>query len=220
MSARSPLRGLARRAASFRRADSGAAMVEFGLVAVLFFYLFYVALDFGRFAYSRVLAQKAVDLAVRTAVVRAPACAALDKDLTNVRGTVSDGTIPPRFGTSCSAGANVCATVATVTCNGVASNPTANEIWTRIAPLLPPDATIANLSFSYSYDVNLGFLGGPYTPMVTVDLALPDFQFISPLGPFMVHFGAAQADAIGPSVAYGSFSMSLPAEDLNLGDAE
>ena len=76
-----------------------------------------------------------------------------------------------------------------MTCTGAATNATASEIWDRINPLLPVNATIDMMQFSYSFDPKLGFLGGPYTPMVTVELNLNDFQFASPL--------AALANAAG-----------------------
>lgn len=207
----------ARRALSRFRGDShGGVLVEFGIVISLFFLLMFVALDFGRFAYGRVMAQKAADIAVRIAVVRSPACAGLPE--TNLRGPVPNNTIPPRFGTSCNAATGTCAAVATLTCTGDASNPTAWEIWNRIDDLLPVDATIDNLVVSYSFDSDLGFLGGPYTPMVTVDLNLPDFQFISPIGGLITATTGTPTAGPGPSAARGSFSVSLPAEDLNVGD--
>ena len=107
-------------------------------------------------------------------------------------------------------------TVDTVTCVGDANNATAQEIWTRIAPMLPPDASIDNLQFTYSFDQNLGFLGGPYTPMVTVEIDLPDFQFISPVAPLMRD---ADDPTTGATVGRGLFSVSLPAEDLSSGEA-
>ena len=197
----------------FGRDTRGGVLVEFGVVITLFCVLFWVALDFGRFAYTRVLAQKATDLAARTAVVRAAACAGLPA--TNVRGPIG-GLIPPRFGTSCSADTDVCATVDAVSCVSDANNATAQEIWTRIAPMLPPDASIDNLQFTYSFDQNLGFLGGPYTPMVTVEIDLPNFQFISPVAPLMRD---ADDPTTGATVGRGLFSVSLPAEDLSSGEA-
>ncbi|MGR3344282.1 MAG: hypothetical protein ACU0DI_13865 [Paracoccaceae bacterium] len=125
----------------------------------------------------------------------------------------------PRFGTSCSFVAGTCINVGTITCAGVATNATAAEIWARITPLMPAGTTIANLQFSYSFDPNLGFLGGPYTPMVTVDLNPPPFQFISPLGALASAAGAGNPGTLGSNIAYPTFSVSLPGEDLALGDA-
>lgn len=197
--------------------QSGAVLVEFAIVVSLFFFLFYTALDFGRLSYTHVLAQKAAQLAARTAIVRPPAC--MGVPAIHVRGTVSGGTIPPRYGTACNSDPNVCASVAIISCVGAATNATASEIWGRINAFLPADATIASLQFSYSYDADIGFLGGPYTPIVTVDLNLPDFQFISPLGALAGAAGAANVGSLGSDITYFSFSVSLPAEDLAMGES-
>lgn len=194
--------------------ESGAALVEFALVALLFFFLFFSLIDFGRLGGSYVMAEKAVQLAARTAAVRPPACAGVPAR----HARPSDpGTTPPRFGTSCRAGANVCAVVATVSCPGDAGNPTAAGIWARIEPLLPSDATIDNMRFEYRFDPNLGFLGGPYTPMVTVEITPPDFQFVSPLGAMAVALGGS-GTGFGPFSPYAGFSVSLPGEDLANGE--
>lgn len=201
------------------RDESGAVLLEFALVVSLFFFLFFALLDFGRLAHNDVAVQKAVQLAARTAIVRPPACAGVPE--IHTRGAVASGNTPPRFGTACrdsAPGIEVCNPVAPVTCAGTAANGTANEIWNRIRPLLPTDAAIDDLQFSYTFDPNLGFLGGPYTPMVTVEINLPDFQFISPLGQLAGAAGAANTGTIGNDIVYSTFSISLPAEDLNLGD--
>ena len=194
--------------------ESGAALVEFALVALLFFFLFFALIDFGRFGGSYVLTEKAVQLAARTAAVRPPACAGVPPR--HVRPS-DPGTTPPRFGTSCRAGENVCEAAATVSCPGDAGNPTAAAIWARIEPMLPPDATIDNMRFEYRFDQNLGFLGGPYTPMVTVEITPPDFQFVSPLGAMAVALGGS-GTGLGPLSPYAGFSVSLPGEDLANGE--
>lgn len=194
--------------------ESGAALVEFALVALLFFFLFFSLIDFGRLGGSYVVAEKAAQIAARTAAVRPPACAGVPARHTR---SSDPGATPPRFGTSCRAGANVCAAVATVSCKGDAGNPTAAAIWAQIEPMLPPDATIDNMRFEYRFDQNLGFLGGPYTPMVTVEITPPDFQFVSPLGAMAAALGGTGA-GLGPLSPYAGFSVSLPGEDLANGD--
>jgi len=193
--------------------ERGAALVEFALVALLFFFLFFSLIDFGRLGSSYVLAEKATQIAARTAIVRRPACAGVPDR--HVR-PADPGTNPPRFGTSCRI-AGTCDAAATVSCAGDAANATASEIWARIQPLLPPDATIGNLRFEYRFDPNLGFLGGPYTPMVTVEITPPDFQFTSPLGAMAAGLGGGGGGLNGPA-PYGAFSVSMPAEDLALGE--
>lgn len=209
-----PIKITTARLARFGREQTGAVLVEFAIVSALFFFLFFGVIDLGRLFSSFVLSESGADLAIRTAVVRPPACAGVPDRHT--RGTAVSA---PRFGTSCSAFANTCAPVATVSCAGNAADPTAAEIWANISPLLPNGATIANLQFTYTFDPNLGFLGGPYTPMVTVDLNPPAFQFISPLGALAGAAGAANPGSLGNAISYPTFSVSLPAEDLALGNA-
>ena len=110
----------------------------------------------------------------------------------------------------------------TVTCNGSAGNATAAEIWTRVARLMPSGATVADLSFSYRFDSNLGYLGGPYVPMVTVEarrsgVGLP-YRFLSPLGPLASAVSGAGAGGYG-TINLPRYSVSLPAEDLATGEA-
>ena len=198
----------------FGEDEGGAALVEFALVMLIFFFLFFSLIDFGRWGSSYVMAEKAAQIAARTAAARPPACAGVPSR--HVR-PAAPGANPPRFGTSCRDASNPCAAAATVSCAGAAGNPTADEIWTRVQPLLPPDATIGNLSFEYRFDPNLGFLGGPYTPMVTLEITPPDFQFTSPLGAMAVALGGG-GGGLGTARPYAAFSVSLPAEDLAIGE--
>ena len=191
----------------------GGVLVEFALVVSLFLFLFSALLDFGRLSYSGVTAQSAAQIAARIAIVRPPACS-------GVPATHQRGPSPaaPQFGTSCSAASGVCANPGTISCVGTATNATASEIWARINALLPVGTTIDALEFDYSFDPNLGFLGGPYTPMVTVELDLDDFQFVSPLANLAIAAGASNS-TIGSVAAYSNFSVSLPAEDLAEGES-
>jgi len=195
------------------REQSGGVLVEFALVVSLFLFLFAALLDFGRLSYSGVTAQSAAQIAARIAIVRPPACPGVPQ--THQRGTAAS---KPRFGTSCSAANGVCASVTAVSCEGSATNPTASEIWSRINPLLPFGTTIDALEFSYTFDPNIGFLGGPYTPIVTVELDLDDFQFVSPLAALANAAGASNS-ALGSTATYSDFSVSLPAEDLAEGES-
>lgn len=195
------------------RDQNGGVLVEFALVVSLFSFLFLALLDFGRLSYSGVNAQKAVQLAARIAVVRPAACPGVPQ--THTRGTSA---LSPRFGTPCSASAGVCADPVTPACVGDATNTTASEIWGRINPLLPPGTTIDALQFSYDFNSNLGFLGGPYTPMVTVELNLNDFQFVSPLAA-LANAAGATSSTIPSTAGFSNFSVSLPAEDLASGES-
>jgi len=196
--------------AALRRArdDSGATLVEFAITLALFLLLFFALIDFGRLGFSYVLAQKATHNAARIAVVRPPVCAGVPT--MNQRPTGGTAT----FGTMCRDGTSVCTSPGPFQCLGVDTNATANEIWTRIAGLMPAGATVANLRFTYATDPTLGFLGGPYVPIVTVEVVNFEFQFVSPLGALANMAGAANAQGLGENINFPSMSVSMPAEDL------
>ncbi len=204
------------RARPLIRDDSGAALVELAIVLPLFLLLLFGLIDFGRLGFETVMAEKAMDRAARIAATRPAACPGVPNF--NLRGTVPANTVPPRFGTSCSSGATICANPGAIVCTGVATNPTVAEIWTGIAPLMPHGATVSNLRFSYTFDRNLGFLGGPYVPVVTVELQNLSFQFVSPLGGLAALAGATGTSNLGAPRPFPSMSVSLPAEDLAQGN--
>jgi Flp pilus assembly pilin Flp len=203
----------------FRREEDGANLVEFSLVVLLFLFLLFAIIDFGRIANAWVGANKATQIGARIAAVRPPACplpaGVTPELLVNGRGTGA-GTI--NFGSLCRAGTNVCAPPIdpNLTCLGATTNATANEIFTAVRPLLPPGTQINNLRFRYTYDENLGFLGGPYVPMVTVELEGVNFTYVSQLGVFIQAL-TGNASNLGDDLVVPRMSVSLPAEDLNSG---
>lgn len=83
-------------------------------------------------------------------------------------------------------------------------------------PLVPPGTAIDHMQFSYSFDPNLGFLGGPYIPMVTVQFTGVDFQFVSQLG-LMLQAITGSGSNLGTDLAMPGMSTSLPGEDLASG---
>ncbi len=208
-------RGLRSFLARFRRDESGTTLVEMGIVLPIFLLIFLGLIDFGRMAFHYVTAEKAVQAAARIAVVRPAACAGVPDFIARGTTTVSP---PPKFGTSCNAGANICINPGVIQCAGSAANATADEIWTIVRGAFPNNATIANLSFSYSFDTNLGFLGGPYTPVVTVEVQNLDFQFISPLADLVGLTGATAPAGLGATFSFPALSASMPAEDLAQGE--
>lgn len=210
-----PLSRLGSHAASLRKDSAGSTLVEFGLVLAIFLLIFFGLIDFGRLAFHYVAAERAVHVAARVAAVRPAACAGVPQF--NARGTTAPNTTPARFGTNCSASAGVCFNPGVVTCTGAASNTTAAEIWALLNGALPNEATIANLRFSYAYDNNLGFLGGPYVPIVTVELQNLFFEFVSPLGELVSLAGGTPQPGLGAAIAFPTMSVSLPAEDLATG---
>ena len=192
--------------------EGGASLVEFALVITLFLFLLLGIIDFGRIGHLWVGANKATQVAARLAAVRPPACSGVPQF--NVRGTSLS---PPAFGALCRAGSGVCATpnVNPITCVGVATNATALEIYTAIRPLVP-STTINQMRYTYTFDPNLGFLGGPYVPMVTVEFTGVNFTFISQLGAFLGAW-TGQSSTLGTAIRLPGMSVSLPAEDLALG---
>lgn len=222
-STRLPSRLLAR----LRRDGRGSTMVEYALTVALFLLLFFAVLDFGRLLYNWNMSEKAMQIAARMAAVRPPVCGMVPES--NVRGTSTlTGT---RFGDSCTVGGAICAgnnggTARSDSCfaNDVGVRVTATEIWTRIQPLLPPNASQANLRFTYTFDDKMNFLGGPYVPVVTAELVGTAgnplvFEFLSPI---MGLVGLASGATTGTSlttIPFPPLSVSLPGEDLNLGTA-
>lgn len=197
----------------FARAEDGASLAEFALVVLFFLFLVFAAIDFGRLAHTWAATQKATQIAARIASVRPPACA--NVPTRHERGTLGTAA---GFGTLCRAASGTCALPAPVTCTGSSASPTAAEIFARIAPLLPPGTTAANLRFTYSPDPALGFLGGPYVPMVTVELERVDFVFVSNLGRLIAPLTGRQT-TLGTTLPLPAMSVSVPGEDLAAGTA-
>jgi Flp pilus assembly pilin Flp len=216
----------------FARSEEGTTLVEFAVCITLFLLILFAVLDFGRLGYNWVVAEKAMQRAVRVAAVRPPICENVPQF--NQRADPSDD----RFGagTLCRSEPDLCLN-ATQQC--LLSNPdtsvpaasdTATEIWNLIEPLMPANATSANVLIRYDYDERLGFLGGPYVPMVTAELGSDTngdgnftdadndfaFTFISPLSALAAQTTGASND-IPNSIPFPDISVSLPAEDLNVG---
>ena len=191
--------------------EGGASLVEFALVITLFLFLLLAIIDFGRIGHAWVGANKATQLAARLAAVRPPVCAGVP--LRNNRG---DAVAAPAYGALCRAGSGVCFAAPAAICSGSAANATALEIFTAIRPLIPAGTTIGQMRYSYAYDPNLGFLGGPYVPMVTVEFTSVNFTFISQLGVFLTAM-TGQYSTLGTPLNMPGMSVSLPGEDLALG---
>lgn len=199
----------------FAREETGTALVEFAVVMPLFLLILFSLIDFGRLGFEYVMANKAVQMAARIAVARPPACGGVPN--VNTRGTVPVGSVPPYFGTNCRAGANICADPGPKSCAGSGNNPTVAEIWGKVSALMPSGSTAANLNFTYAFNPDLGFLGGPYTPMVTVEITNLQFQFVTPLDGLARLAGAT--GTLPSTLTFPPLSVSLPAEDLAQGEA-
>lgn len=222
----------------FAGGDRGAALVELAVVVPLFLLVFLGIIDFGRLGYDVVTAEKAMQQAARIAIVRTPACAGVAGvpvvPNTTGRDPANSDPIPPRFGTACNAGATICAPVAEASCTlaqGIAAgNATAIEIWSRIDDIVPANATAANVRITYTDsaevfvdstgasipNLRLGFLGGPYVPIVTAQVQGLTFNFVTPIAGFVRMMGGTSTFA--RSVQFPALSVSLPAEDLAPGE--
>lgn len=201
-----------RRFAQFLENHSGATMVEMAVVLPLMLLILFALFDFGRMAFTYVKAQKGTQMAARIAIVRPPVCPGVPD--AHTRNTALAPA--PRFGTYCSVG-GACANPGTFTCQGN-TGATAVEIWDRVDQLFPRDATVANLQFTYAFDPSLGFVGGPYTPMVTVETTGLNFNFILPIGP-LGSFITGGANTFTSNPPFPTISVSMPGEDLNNGNA-
>lgn len=209
--------GIIQKAQSFARDDSGASLVEFGLIVSMMLFLVFGLIDFGRLGFSYVMAQKATERAVREAVVRSPACP--NVPLLNGQGgsVVQGGAFG--FGAQCSQQLGLCADPGLASCTAENGTAVASEIFEQVRALLPTNATPANLYFSYAFEPDFGFLGGPYTPLVTVEIIDLDFEFVTPMGALGTLVGANTNGDLGDAIGFPNMSNSLPAEILNDGES-
>lgn len=214
----------------FCRDNDGTTTVELALVLPLFLLIFLGLVDFGRFAFHYVAAEKAVQVAARIAAVRPPACGGLPD--TNSRGSYTDST-GPRFGTNCSYAAGVCLDPSVPPCDAdAAASPdaqaTVDEIWTMLQTAVPNDPTAtfdrSNVTFAYDFEPAMNFLGGPFVPVVTVTIERLPFRFVSPLGALAALAAGGdtpESDALTTVTTgfniFSDFSASMPGEDLSGG---
>jgi Flp pilus assembly protein TadG len=195
--------------AGFVRHDEGSVLAEFALVLPLFLVLLMAVIDFGQIYLRWILAEKATALAARFAVVRPPVCPGVPTF--NDRTAGIPKTSP--FGTTCTASFfDLCEDPGTVSCTGAdAVGTTFNDLFDAVGGLLPSTIGPDNINFTYSF-ANLGFLGGPYVPLVSVELVGDvEVPFITPLGPlFQAISGGGGLD----NPALPPMRATLPAEDL------
>lgn len=224
----------------FRRSEAGASLIEYAIVISLFLLVFFAILDFGRLGFNWVMTEKAMQRAARIAVTREPVCDGVPE--THTRG--SNNSVS--YGTLCRADSGICEdegrqscvlSTTPINCD-VATASTAAEIWCIINPILPSNSTPRNIRVSYSFDQNLGFLGGPYTPMVEVavvteeDVAVIEdsaelrFDFVTPLPGLAALVGGTAPTNIADSggdgqadIPFPDLSVSMPAEDLAQGNS-
>ena len=212
----------------FPRDESGTTMVEFAVCISLFLLILFAVIDFGRLGYNWVVAEKAMQGAVRIAAVRPPVCAGIP--IYHSRDPAAPGT--HGAGTLCSTDGGVCTQV-DVQC--LLSNPdgastdaqdTADEIWATLQDLMPQGTDPSNILLMYSYDRRLGFIGGPYVPVITAQIVgLPSgngfdelpFTFVTPLSSLAAAAGASNSGSIPGTIPFPAISVTIPAEDMNQG---
>ena len=222
---------------AFVRNESGTTMVELAICISLFLLILFALLDFSRLGYNWVVAEKAMQRGVRLAAVRPPVCGNLPSIHLPATGA-SDYTA----GTLCLTDGGICAP-ARAQCllsgpygNGnTAGAATAVEIWDTIEPLMPQGTTTSNVLLTYEYDPRLGFLGGPYVPVITARLVgAPNgntpgtgvnedgfdeypFLFVTPLSALAAQAGASDVTGIPGSIPFPGIEVTIPAEDMNQG---
>ena len=200
----------------FGRDEEGASMIEYAIVLPLFLMMLMGIIDFGRYGSDFVLTKKAMERGARVIAVRNPVCANVpqthNRDLTTVTNS------PPAFGTSCSV-AGICENPGTISCSLNATDGGAGqEIWARISAVMPSTVVASDVTVTYAYNTNLGFLGGPYVPEITVELTDAQFEFVTPLGGLAtLASGIVNPDVADGFVPFPSISVTMPGEDLALG---
>lgn len=216
----------------FVRSEEGTTLVELAICISLFLLILFAVLDFGRLGYNWVIAEKAMQRAVRIASVRPPICANVPQyhrraDPTD--STFSAGTLCREQPGLCLATTRQCL-LSAPNSSDAAAVASANEIWTSIRNLVPSNATAENVLIRYQYDDRLGLLGGPFVPLITAELGTDSnndnnftdadidfaFTFISPLSALAAQSTGTSND-IPNSIPFPDISVSLPAEDLNVG---
>ena len=214
------------------RDEDGASLIEYTVVIVLFLLIFFAVLDFGRLGFNWVMTEKALQRAARIAVTREPVCAGVPEIHTRVGGsTAAFGSLCRVGGVCVDGGSQQCTLAAAdVSCADDINANTATEIWCILEPILPSNAGPQNIGVAYTYDSNLGFVGGPYTPMVDVGVITTGpnelrFEFLTPLPALIaITAGAATSnfdddDSNGlADIPYPDLRVSMPGEDLNQGN--
>lgn len=218
----------------FKRSEDGTTMVEFAICIALFLLILFAVIDFGRLGYQWVVAEKAMQKAVRIATVRPPVCAGVpDFHLRQdpVDKTYNTGTLCRDVSLLCNITSAPACLLSTPTTGDALT--TADEIWATLSDLLPPGSSKSNVMMNYDYDSRLGFLGGPYVPIVTAELigsfngGNPTdlmFEFVTPLSALAATAAVASAATMLPDgstctscIPFPRVSVTIPGEDLNKG---
>ena len=215
----------------FQNDESGTTLVELAICISLFLLILFAILDFGILGYNWVTAEKGMQIAVRIAAVRPPVCD--EVPLVHLSNPGNSNFF--KAGTLCSTNGGICAQIdkqcllSEPAPGNASATATADEIWSKLEVLLPAGALRSNVLLSYEYDPRLGFIGGPYIPIITARLVgsedgdspngygeLP-FQFVTPLSALAAQAGASDVTGIPGTIPFPGIEVTLPAEDMNQG---
>jgi hypothetical protein len=197
---------------SLRGDARGSVLTEYALTLPLFLALLLAVVDFGQIYFRWLMAEKATHLAARLAVVRPPACPGVP--LVNERAGAAEAV----FGMSCALAVDICSDPGSISCTGAeAVGDSFAEILAAVAPLLPGAPDPGALRFTYA-SAGLGFLGGPYVPLVTVELVGIEVPFLTPFGRLLGLLNGGAGGTLGP-LALPAMRTTLPGEDLAEGGA-
>lgn len=181
--------------------ERGVTMVEFVVIAPLFFALFLAIIDMGLAFYWWKSAEKATQLGVRIAVVRDAAAPGVP--------TTNAKTATGVLGQPCRLIPSPCTGFAPVECMGGACTGAGYDMILARMQYLFPIIQEENVRIRYDY-IGLGFAGGPAVPAVSVILTGVDYPFFM-LGWIFMLFGG---DRSGPDVL-PDIRATLTAEDLS-----
>ena len=192
-----------------RACERGAATVEFVVVAPVFLLLFFLTIEVASAFFWWKTAEKATQLAARSAFGREPAATGVP-----LRNPRRSGTL---FGLACSDPSNPCNFDAqsswTCTAGATGCDPEAfATVISEMRRVLGQSVQNENLVITYSY-CGLGYAGGPFVPAVTVTLTgVPFGMFMGFLSGLAGNYEALQ---ILPDI-----SATLTGEDLSTAGVE
>lgn len=160
----------------FQKSDRGTAAVEFALVVLVFFILFFVVIEFARLWWTWNMANQATQAGVRWAIVSDPISNNMKTFDAMASGLVvgNGATVP--------IGDIADATCTANACNfGAGDTVDAAAFQTILRPMqrMYPAIQAANVRVIYRH-VGLGFAGNPYgmdfTPSITIELTGLTFE--------------------------------------------
>jgi len=215
---------------TFLKREHASSTVEFVALMPLFLFLTFFIFEISVAVLSVGMAEKAVQVGARLAIVSNSAVTTLTPTTANLPKL---STNPP--GTLCTVGAttNCLSAWSPATCTGGtggqcdttnclgATKSCFNVIVDRMTTIYPT-ITAANVSITYSY-AGLGFVGGPVVPRITLTLGPPGtaIAYDSVTTNLMVAFFSLinRTSTASPLVNLPTISVTMTGEDLNTAGA-